>query len=298
MESVRLLPVLVVALVVLLSSPSLIAHSRAWGQTPPSSSGTAAPGSAPSGTPPSSETGTVAPSPVSPSQAPPPQAAPTTIPPSTFPGTPTSPATPPEGPAPAPGETREQEGAKSTTPPEQPAAQPPPFYLPQYPSQFPPGYQAPGQVPGLPQPTPLANPLPATPGAPVGPGQIPPWTPPVAPAPAQAHPPLLVPQTLAALPATKLFTFSPTLGLYEIWTDNFNFTVNDKQTNYRTVVGPGFNAVLNAPTTKATLAATWGFTYDTAASSSDNFNVFPSLAFNLIQTFTPRLNLTLTDTYT
>ena len=103
---------------------------------------------------------------------------------------------------------------------------------------------------------------------------------------------------MGALPATKLFTFSPTLLVSEMWTDNFNFTVNDKQTDYRTVIGPGANVLINGPTTKATFAGTWGFTYDTAASSSDNFNVFPNLAFNLIQTFTPRLNLTLTDTYT
>jgi hypothetical protein len=103
---------------------------------------------------------------------------------------------------------------------------------------------------------------------------------------------------LEALPATKLFTFSPTMLLSETWTDNFNFTVNDKESNYRTVVGPGFNTLINGPTTKATFAGVWGFTHDTAASSSDNFNVFPNLAFNLIQTFTPRLNLTLTDYYT
>src|SRR5262249_31290880 len=228
-ESVLLFPVLVVALVFLLPWPSLDGHSRAWGQTPPSGSGTAAPGSTPSGTPPSSGSGTVAPGPVSRSKAPPPQAAPTTIPPSTFPGTSPSPVTPPEGQAPAPGETREQEGAKSTTPPGQPVTQPPPFYLPQYPSQYPPGYQVPGQAPGLPQTTPLGNPLPPLPGAPPGPAQIPPWTPPVAPAPEQAHPPLLPPKALGALPASKLFTFSPTLLLSEMWTDNFNFTVNDKE---------------------------------------------------------------------
>jgi len=120
----------------------------------------------------------------------------------------------------------------------------------------------------------------------------------VAPAPSQAHPPLLVPQTLQALPAGKLLTFSPTLLVSEMWTDNFNFTTTNKQTDYRTVVGPGANVILNAPTTKGTFAGTWGFTYDTAASSSDNFNLFPNLSLNLIQTFTPRLNLTLTDTYT
>jgi len=139
--------------------------------------------------------------------------------------------------------------------------------------------------------------VPPLPGAPAGVGQIPTWTPPVAPAPSQAHPPLLVPQALQALPAGKLLTISPTLLVSEMWTDNFNFTTTNKQTDYRTVVGPGANVILNAPTTKGTFTGTWGFTYDTAASSSDNYNLFPNLALNLIQTFTPRLNLTLTDNY-
>ncbi len=82
-----------------------------------------------------------------------------------------------------------------------------------------------------------------------------------------------------------------------MWTDNFYFTSTDKQSDYRTVIGPGANLLINGPTTKGSISATWGFTYDTAASSSDNFNVFPSLNASIVQIFTPRLSATLTDSY-
>jgi len=83
----------------------------------------------------------------------------------------------------------------------------------------------------------------------------------------------------------------------EMWTDNFNFSSTDKQSDYRTVIGPGANLLINGPTTKGTLSGTWGFTYDTAASSSDNFNLFPSLNASIVQIFTPRLSATVTDSY-
>ena len=82
-----------------------------------------------------------------------------------------------------------------------------------------------------------------------------------------------------------------------MWTDNFNFSSTDKQTDYRTVIGPGANLLINGPTTKGTISGTWGFTYDTAASSSDNFNLFPSLTASIVQIFTPRLSATVTDSY-
>jgi hypothetical protein len=84
----------------------------------------------------------------------------------------------------------------------------------------------------------------------------------------------------------------------EMWTDNFNFSSTDKQTDYRTVIGPGANLLINGPTTKGTISGTWGFTYDTAASSSDNFNLFPYLNASIVQIFTPRLSATVTDSYT
>ncbi len=95
----------------------------------------------------------------------------------------------------------------------------------------------------------------------------------------------------------KLFQFNPTLSLSESWTDNFNQTASNKLTNYRTVVGPGANVLVNGPTTKGFLTSNAGLTYDTAPSST-NFNVFPTVTAGVTQIFSPRLNVTLTDSYT
>lgn len=93
-----------------------------------------------------------------------------------------------------------------------------------------------------------------------------------------------------------MFEFFPTLSVSEQWTDNFNQTSSNKLTNFRTTVGPGGNFVINGPTTKGIISSNAGLTYDTAPDSS-NFNVFPTITAALQQTFSPRLSLTLTDTY-
>ena len=84
--------------------------------------------------------------------------------------------------------------------------------------------------------------------------------------------------------------------LSEQWTDNFNQTASNKQTNFRTTLGPGGNFVVNGPTTKGFLSGNAGLTYDTAPNSS-NFNVFPTITAGLQQIFTPRLSLSLANTY-
>jgi hypothetical protein len=154
----------------------------------------------------------------------------------------------------------------------------------------------PGIIPGAPG-APTVPSTPTVPGAPPSGGPIPTWIPPVAPAPSQAHPPGAIPPGLFTLPAGKLFTVQPTLLVSEMWTDNFNFTSTNKQSDYRTVIGPGANLLINGPTTKGSISGTWGFTYDTAASSSSNYNLFPTLSASVLQIFTPRLSATLTDSY-
>jgi hypothetical protein len=123
------------------------------------------------------------------------------------------------------------------------------------------------------------------------------WTPPVAPPPSQAHPPGGLPVGfLSSGGGAKLFQFNPTLSVSETWTDNFTQTATDKLTNYRTVIGPGANVLINGPTTKGFLTSNAGFTYDTAPSSS-NYNIFPTISAGVTQILTPRLSLTLTDSY-
>jgi len=84
--------------------------------------------------------------------------------------------------------------------------------------------------------------------------------------------------------------------LSEQWTDNFNQTATNKQTNYRTTLGPGAYFVINGPSTKGFLSGNAGLTYDTAPNSS-NFNVFPTITAGLFQIFSPRLSLSLTNSY-
>jgi hypothetical protein len=165
---------------------------------------------------------------------------------------------------------------------------------PQFPSQYPPAFQQP-----LLQTQPLLSPTLIAPGYPTGPagGVLPPWTPPIAPPPAQAHPPGAFPTNFGVVfGAQKTFEFFPTLSVSEQWTDNFNFTATNHQTNYRTTVSPGGSFVINGPTTRGVISSSAGLTYDTAPSSS-NFNVFPTITAALQQTFSPRLSLTLTDSY-
>jgi hypothetical protein len=91
--------------------------------------------------------------------------------------------------------------------------------------------------------------------------------------------------------------FNPTLSASETWTDNFGFSASNKVTNYRSVLGPGANVLVNGPTTKGFLTSNAGLTYDTAPSSS-NYNLFPTLTAGITQFVNPRLSLTLTDNYT
>jgi len=83
----------------------------------------------------------------------------------------------------------------------------------------------------------------------------------------------------------------------ESWTDNFNQTASNKLTDYRTVLGPGANVLINGATTKGFLTSNAGFTYDSASSTS-NYNFFPTITAGVTQIFNPRLSATLTDSYT
>jgi hypothetical protein len=83
----------------------------------------------------------------------------------------------------------------------------------------------------------------------------------------------------------------------ESWTDNFFQTPTDKQSDFRTVVGPGGILLVNGATTRGSLQGNAGLTYDTALSSGANFNIFPTVTGTLNQSLGPRLSLNFTDTY-
>jgi hypothetical protein len=140
-------------------------------------------------------------------------------------------------------------------------------------------------------------PAPAAPGTPTEGTTVPAWTPPVAPPPSQWHPPIGLPAGFQPSGGGRFLEFVPTLSLSEQWTDNFNQTVSNKVTNYRSVVGPGGTVLINGATTKGFVTGNAGFTYDSAPASS-NYDIFPTVTAGLSQFFSPRLSLTLTDSYT
>ena len=125
----------------------------------------------------------------------------------------------------------------------------------------------------------------------------PPWTPPVAPPPSQSHAPgvFVLPIGLAT---GATFEYHPTVTLSEQYSDNFNLNTSaqGRQSNFRTTLSPGTTILINTAKTQGSVSATSGLTYDSSADES-NFNVFPSLSASIRHTFTPRLSLTLTDSF-
>jgi hypothetical protein len=155
-----------------------------------------------------------------------------------------------------------------------------------------------------------------TPGTPPS-ATIPAWTPPVAPAPSQtnipapflgpaaagAGGPFVTPGIASAFAPTvtrlgrATLEFHPTLRLAEEYSDNFFQTTSRTEENFRTTLGPGFSLLLNGARTFGTLATTVDLVHDTAHNSGDDPKVFPSFNTAVRYAFTPRLALTVADTF-
>ncbi len=213
-------------------------------------------------------------------------------------------------------------GQTPSSPPSSDPAQQPGQSQPQ-------GTQQPAQ-PTPPTPTELQVPLqqfpiqqpgrpPVTPGLPPS-TTIPPWTPPVAPAPSQTNIPAPFPLGGGA-PGTPGFVgggapggrsafaptitsirgatleFHPTLRTSEEYSDNFFQTTNHSEENFRSTLGPGFTLLLNGARTFGTLSTTVDLVHDTVAGAGDEVKVFPSLYAAIRYALTPRLSLTLSDTF-
>jgi len=95
----------------------------------------------------------------------------------------------------------------------------------------------------------------------------------------------------------KLFELYVNPNLTEQWTDNFNFTTNHKQENYRTSLGLGGVVLVNGATTKASISSNVALAYDTA-DPSGGVKPFPTINAAVTQIVSPRLTLTATDSYT
>lgn len=216
--------------------------------------------------------------------------------------------------------------AAQTPPPAAPAD-------PSQPTQQQPEQQQPPQQPGAPTPTPqpgqvspaeqllqqyqIQQPL----GPPVGPATpptttLPPWTPPVPPPPSQTNVPapfpglggpgfvgapgLALPGAFAPTVTTvrgATLEFHPTARLSEEYSDNFFQTSSGAKDNFRTALGPGFILLLNGARTFGALTTTVGLVHDTASNSGNEVKVFPSLNLAVRYVLSPRLALTLTDTF-
>jgi hypothetical protein len=197
-------------------------------------------------------------------------------------------------PAPPPAASEPSQQEPQPAPPSPPQPQPP---LQQYPIQ----------QPGRPSLTPAEPPS----------TTIPPWTPPLPPAPSQTNipapfpilgpgagqvgvPGLTIPgafrPTLGTVRGAAL-EFHPTLRVAEEYTDNFFQTTSRTEENFRSILGPGFSLLLNGARTFGTLSTTVDLVHDTAPDSGDDPKVFPSLNAAIRYALTPRLGLTLTETF-
>jgi len=127
------------------------------------------------------------------------------------------------------------------------------------------------------------------------PTAAPQWTPPIPPAPSQSHVPgpFLPP---AGIAPGAIFEYHPTLSLSEEFTDNYRLSTKRQQSNFRTTLTPGSTILMNGAKTQGSVSATSGFAYDTI-SGETSMKIFPSLTAAIQHSLTPRLSLTLTDSF-
>jgi hypothetical protein len=161
---------------------------------------------------------------------------------------------------------------------------------------------------------------PLTPGTPPS-TTLPAWTPPAPPAPSQTNIPAPFPGTAPPAPGGPGFVgvpgltvpgafaptiarirgatleFHPTLRVAEEYSDNFFQTTTGSDENFRSTFGPGFTLLLNGARTFGTLSTTVDLIHDTAPNSGDDVKVFPSATATLRYALTPRVALTLSDTF-
>lgn len=221
----------------------------------------------------------------------------------------------------------EELASAQTSPPAVPSQQQP--GQPQAPEAQPSVPAPPPSQPGQPSPAeqllqqyPLQQPI----GPPLSPAvppstTLPPWTPPTPPAPSQTNVPapfpglggpgtvppgyvgvpgLTIPGAFAPTVTTvrgATLEFHPTLRLSEEYSDNFFQASSRAEDNFRSIFGPGFNVLLNGARTFGALTTTVDLVHDTARDSGDDPKVFPSLYATVRYAVTPRLALTVTDTF-
>jgi hypothetical protein len=91
--------------------------------------------------------------------------------------------------------------------------------------------------------------------------------------------------------------FHPTVRLSEEYSDNFFQSSSHARDNLRSTFGPGFLLLLNGARTFGSVSTTVDLVHDTVDNGGDTIKVFPSLNAALRYLFTPRLSLTVTETF-
>ena len=200
-----------------------------------------------------------------------------------------------------PSEPAQQPGQTQPAQPSQPIAEPQQLPIQQF------------QQPLQPGRTPLTPASPPT-------TTIPLWTPPVPPPPSQTNVPGPFPfsgapgspGTLGGIPNLTIpgafsptvttvrgaaIEFHPTARASLEYSDNFFQTTSRSEDNLRSILGPGFVVFVNGARTFGRLSTTIDLVHDTVRSANDEVRVLPSLEAAIRYALTPRLALTLTDTY-
>ncbi len=103
--------------------------------------------------------------------------------------------------------------------------------------------------------------------------------------------------TVFSLRSGATLEFHPTARLAGEYSDNFFQSSSHARDNFRSTLGPGFLLLLNGARTFGSVATTVDLVHDTVENSGDTVKVFPSINAALRYLFTPRLSLTVTETF-
>jgi hypothetical protein len=156
-----------------------------------------------------------------------------------------------------------------------------------------PGSQGQPPVPGEPPPAPVLPPAPTPVPAPVP--VIPEVQPIGPPSTVPSAPQRVLPPPTVGLPVTATFQFEPSVTLREEYSDNFNLTERNRQSNFRSVVAPELRLGINSPLTKGLISYTFSPSHDTL---TDEVLLFHSLLGQVVWQANPRWILTLADAFT
>jgi hypothetical protein len=117
------------------------------------------------------------------------------------------------------------------------------------------------------------------------------------PPPTLSSAPLRLLPTITTAPggARPLFRFQPSISVSEEYTDNFDLTKNNKNSNFRTAIAPTMLLTLDEVSTKGVVAYTFTANHDTVHGGDNLF--FHTVLGRFSWQATPRLRFTLADVF-